>query len=242
MKLSFVCMDCVRENDLNNHNFIELDIQDGGIYRSVCSKGHKVTNTLQNEQFEVLFEMGALALLDGYSRESVSSFASALERFYEYSIKVLLLQKGINYEEIKKTWKMVARQSERQLGAFYFLYLNEFKEVPPKLPDKCTTFRNDVIHKGYIPKRQEVISYATEVYNYINLISKTLRSECREHIMTPFSYRQKELMEKEVIGTLQSQVVPTMIDMALDDELFGKEPFEQALEDLKRRIGLGFVR
>lgn len=57
-----------------------------------CSHGHKTTTIVQNPKYEILFDIGANAIVDGYYREAVSSFTSSLERFYEYSIKILCKQ------------------------------------------------------------------------------------------------------------------------------------------------------
>ena len=50
---------------------------------------------MNNLKFELLFELGINALIDGYPREAVSSFASALERFYEFFCQVAALALSI---------------------------------------------------------------------------------------------------------------------------------------------------
>ena len=59
-------------------------VSDDGRYEIRCQAGHLSTVFLDNLKFELLFEMGLNALLDGYPRDAVSSFASSLERFYEF--------------------------------------------------------------------------------------------------------------------------------------------------------------
>ncbi|OKY76591.1 MAG: hypothetical protein BM485_05040, partial [Desulfobulbaceae bacterium DB1] len=58
------------------------------------------------------------------------------------------------------TWKQVTNQSERQFGAFLFLYLleqkTEFDQKKYKI-EELKKFRNKVIHKGYLPNEQETI-------------------------------------------------------------------------------------
>ncbi|WP_281888416.1 hypothetical protein [Paenibacillus sp. YYML68] len=84
MKLKLVCSICAREEEIQNLSETYVEVQEGSYYRVVCRKGHETTVFLQEEKFEILFEMGSMALLDGYPREAVSSFASSLERFYEF--------------------------------------------------------------------------------------------------------------------------------------------------------------
>ena len=63
-------------------------------------------------------------------------------------------------------------QSERQFGAFLFLYLvNE--GTPFRTGKELATydtkfgFRNKVIHAGYFPSRKEVLEFARYVYDLI---------------------------------------------------------------------------
>ncbi len=72
-----------------------IEFRDDGRYEVTCPKGHKSVTILQQQKFEVLFDIGAYAIVDGYYREAVSSFTSSLERFYEFFVKAVLLNKGI---------------------------------------------------------------------------------------------------------------------------------------------------
>ncbi len=154
MKLLISCQKCLTEEKINDLNFVEVEMCDDGIYKMTCDNGHESTTFLQEQKFEILFDLGAMAFMDGYYREAVSSFAASLERFYEFCVEAILSSKNIDYEQYLKTWKMVAAQSERQTGAYYFLYLNEFGEAPAAAEQKQVEFRNNVIHKGYIPKKK----------------------------------------------------------------------------------------
>ncbi|HHF3271850.1 TPA: hypothetical protein ACPJ2V_004637 [Vibrio diabolicus] len=114
---------------------------------------------LNAAKYEILYDLGMNALGDGYTRESVSSFASALERFYEFFIKFQMVNTGITSELADQAWKTVSNQSERQLGAFTYLYLSSLGELPPELSSNDRGFRNKVIHKGYIPSVDEAIGF-----------------------------------------------------------------------------------
>jgi hypothetical protein len=140
-------------------------MNDGIFYKMQCKNGHASNFVLQAEKFELLFEMGTMALLAGYTREAVSSFASSLERFYEYAIELILTHRGIESDRFEATWKLMSAQSERQLGAFYLTFLMNFGEAPE--PFSMVEFRNKVIHKGYIPSTQEVEAYGENILNHI---------------------------------------------------------------------------
>jgi len=47
------------------------ELQDSGIAIDTCSMGHQFAVVHQGQKFELLFESGALALIDGYPREAV---------------------------------------------------------------------------------------------------------------------------------------------------------------------------
>jgi hypothetical protein len=114
VKLPIACFDCGVENEVYSY----VEISDDNVLRAKCPSGHEGAAAMQNPRFELLFESGAYALVDGYTREAASSFAVALERFYEYWVQCTLLDGGASPECVRTFWKEVAKQSERQLGAF----------------------------------------------------------------------------------------------------------------------------
>ena len=121
--------------------------QDGPFYELTCAAGHTTVMILSNHKYDVLFQMAAYAINDGYYRDSVVTFTSSLERFYEFAIKCMTPDTG-PARCVEESWKRVARQSERQLGAFIFLWLREFAEIAPLLSDEEYGFRNRVVHDG----------------------------------------------------------------------------------------------
>ena len=149
-----------------------LSYRDDGRYEVACPKGHQAVVFLQQQKFELLFDIGAYAIADGYYREAVSSFAASLERFYEFFIRALMLQKGIASEVIDAAWKTLAAQSERQLGAFTLLYALEFGRPAQLLSSARIAFRNDVVHKGRIPTRPEALDYGQAVLDVVRPILK----------------------------------------------------------------------
>ena len=117
-----------------------------------CSAGHRTAVVIPSPKFEILLESGATALIEGFTLEACASFSAALERFYEFALRVVSLARGVSPELYAKMFAEMARQSERQLGAFMLLFAIEFGE-PYRLDQKITEFRNSVIHKGSIQKR-----------------------------------------------------------------------------------------
>jgi hypothetical protein len=110
-------MKCTDVEGIQNFKELYVELNDNSVYKLICDKGHESIVFIQEQKFEILFEMGTMALLDGYTREAVSSIAAAIERFYEFCIQVFVINKGIDYEVFEKTWKLMKSQSERQIGA-----------------------------------------------------------------------------------------------------------------------------
>lgn len=173
MKFNHTCPYCMKEafsnSGLNTLTFRLTPhmIHDSGVHDITCPKGHEYSVVLNAAKYEILFDVGMNALNDGYTRESVSSFASSLERFYEFFIKFQVLNCGSSQELADKAWKTVSNQSERQLGAFTYLYLFNFGDLPPELGNDDRGFRNKVVHKGYIPSTKEALEFGRVVYNHI---------------------------------------------------------------------------
>lgn len=137
------------------------------------SHGHVHDIILQQGRFEVLAETAMQALVDGYYREAVTSFAASLERTYQFYIDVVTADAGIDLSLREANWKIVARQSERQLGMFLGLYLMANKVPPPVLASDQLKFRNRVVHQGYLPTEEQAVEFGQAV---VNLIQPLLNS------------------------------------------------------------------
>ena len=147
----------------------------------MLSRGHKSAILLQSLKFEVLLESGANALLEGFTFEACAAFSAALERFYEFSLHVICIAHGMSEELFQKMYDEMARQSERQLGAFMMLYAVEFDEAH-KLDKQIVEFRNGVIHKGVIPDLDEAKKFCSAVYEIIAGLYEKLSGKYSEHI------------------------------------------------------------
>lgn len=184
MKLLLPCMQCFQELGYPRNEFSFFEFRDDGRHEVCCTRGHKSITVLQQQKFEILFDIGAHAIIDGYYRESISSFTSSLERFYEFCIKVICERRKVNEHLFAKSWKTVVSQSERQFGAFLFLWVNEFGELPIVLSNKEVEFRNKVIHQGKIPNKDDALKYGTAVLNIVRPLLQSLYKLCPDEIST----------------------------------------------------------
>ena len=88
---------------------IAVELRDDFVYEIECMQGHRTVVALQNPKFEILFELGVMALLDGYPREALSSMAAAVERFHEFHVEAICIHREIPYDTHEKAWETSTR-------------------------------------------------------------------------------------------------------------------------------------
>lgn len=251
MKFNTGCVLCVKEQNEDSPNNYQLELRDDRTYPMTCSRGHETVVVLENIAYELLFDLGIYALLDGYNREAVANFVAATERFYEFGIAVMMKERLDHFtflDEHKKTWALMSNQSERQLGAFAMLYLSTFKtapdllanfdlEVPGQRKQSHAAFRNSVIHKGKFPTRVEAMRFAEDTFNYIkmNLIKLKLLSESVGYV---YDKQLRDYLSTDVIGkTIMNQSENTVFRSSRKVEEVEELTFESVLEDKKKYKG-----
>jgi len=243
------CMQCLEEQVFPNSKFEIDEMNNSGLLYTTCSNGHNSLTIIQEHKFEILFDFGVMALLDGYPRESITSISASLERFYEYYINIICLKHNIKIENFDNLWKNVDNQSERQFGAYLFVYfIDKQGETPPIIDDIKPTienqsknntktwksFRNNVVHKGYIPSKKEVLAYMELVFNHIWDLIEELKKNCKEEISQFWlNYDKKRYPKNNEIKTTNMSI-NTIVSLNTPR----KESFEEALKDKKKSIEL----
>ncbi|SMB90449.1 hypothetical protein [Deinococcus hopiensis] len=161
------------------HREVRVEFTDSAVHDLSCSQcGSRFCVFVRKHKFEVLFDLGTRALMDGYAREAVASFAASLERFFEFYVRAYALERqagteggfGAALKAWEGTWRHVSSQSERQMGMMALAYLLREGREPDFLTPKAlgVDFRNRVIHRGYLPRREEVDAYAARVFALID--------------------------------------------------------------------------
>jgi len=173
--------DAVNSGKPPPYTFVPGEMDDSSAVFVTCPKGHRSAVLQNHRKHEILFESGAAALTDEYANEAVSSFAAGLERLYEFFIRVVCRKWGISQEVFNKSWKLVTRQSERQFGAFCFLYALETGSTF-SLPRRIPEFRNRVLHQGYIPPIKEVYDFAEIIFLTIRNVMAKLQESAGESV------------------------------------------------------------
>lgn len=234
MKLPLICTECVMTGQFTDL-FQEVEVQEGNLYELVCRNGHQSSVIVQTPKFEMLFEIGAAAILDGYYREAISSFAASLERLYEFFVTVALIQREIPDETIASLWKQ-ANLSERQLGAFIVMYTLETGQAPPLLSGERTKFRNKVIHQGRIPTRAEAISFGQDVLQLIRdvmlVVAERLPRGMLEATMRPMveATRKRQNTTKPAV----TMAPTTIVGISVSDASHHTRSLAEALQVLEQ--------
>lgn len=228
MKLLLHCPQC---EQTAASRYVEMNYE--GVYELNCESGHRTLVILPLQKFEILFQMGSLAFLDGYPREAALDFAAALERFFEFAIMVMLSQQQVPKAQIKATWKQLSHQSERQIGAFFMLYLQLFGQQPPYVDNKWVSFRNSITHRGEIPTVEKAEAYASYLWQYmINLLTKLKERQAdglRRYVLS-----QDVKASNGVIVT--TAAIPTMISVLHENVT---DSFADSLAVLRQLIEKG---
>ena len=233
MRLLIPCMKCVHDSGAPRLAIARVEVRDDGRYELTCPNGHKAVTLLQQQKFEVLFDIGAYAILDGYYREAVSSFAASLERFYEFAIHVFLHNSGVPGEVVSSCWKEVSRQSERQLGAFVLLWASFFHSKPELLGTKRTEFRNDVVHKGKIPSKSEALSFGNAVLDILRKNMLQLRGELGNSVQRIVVQRLHDMQVGQPAEQPSTMCANTIVSLSAGEASHHQGSLEQHLAELQ---------
>ncbi len=207
MKIIIPCMQC------NANVGVVFIVTGDGFYEATCPNNHNIKYILQEQLFELLFDIGLHAIKDDYFREAVSSFAASLERFYEFYIKLIAYRNGKEEKEIELSWKAIKNQSERQMGAFIFTYLNENGKSPNVLDNRNVSFRNNVIHRGAIPTKELAVEFGQSVLDIVNPIIRDLKINSSKELAESVFRHQDEVRKK--FGVTNSGIsIPTVISLS----------------------------
>lgn len=180
MKSLLQCVECTKSGSVQPYLFVG-DYYDGHTVEATCPLGHAAFSIVQNPKFETLLTAAADALIHDQTLQAVACLAASRERLFELAIRVFARSSGVDPGNFEASWKEVASQSERQFGAFLFLYLAATGK-PYEFDKKLATARNAALHKGEIPTTGEAFDYAGKVYQEISNLANYLRTDHKESL------------------------------------------------------------
>jgi len=106
------------------------------------------------------------------------------------------------------------------------------------LSSKSVRFRNDVIHKGSIPSRQEALEYGSEVLALVREQLKEVKQRFPDGVRSSIGehLRRSRRTGDEWAGTM---TIPTIISLSRDDEAYNSRTLTEAIEDTREWMRLG---
>jgi hypothetical protein len=230
MKTKILCAECSKAAS-GIVAFFTVIFREDGLYTGKCPKGHDLFLATQTLHHEMLFEIGLNAVVDGYYREAVSSFAASVERFFEFALRVLMSNHKTPPTVINDAWRRVASQSERQYGAYLLLYVATFGELLTVLSQTIIELRNEVIHKGKLPEKGAVLKFGKAGYDVIQNGMRKLRADCIADVNKALGEHVHKITVK--MGDRYPrgfQVTQTALNV-IEDISKGFKPFEQLVKE-----------
>ncbi len=179
MRLEFYCWKCPKGTPGRR---VTAAFNESGYYSFTCAHGHVHDIVTGSMLFELLAETAMQAIVDGYYRDAIASFAASYERALQFYIDVVARARATSPATFDATWKLVSSQSERQIGMYAGVYLLENNAVPPLLAQKHVAFRNRVIHQGYLPSEAEAVLFGQAVVDLLQPLLNAMMHRYTPHI------------------------------------------------------------
>lgn len=237
MRVKVPCGVCANVPDPGTYNFLLFDgeLDNIGYVHVSCNVGHKSIVVYDSRRYEVLLQSATSALLDGYSNEAIATYSAALERAYEFYIRVVLCAHGINQKNIESAWKGVSSQSERQFGAFHFLRLLEHGEAL-ELDEDIPKVRNAIIHRGKIASTDLASDFGSRVFLRIKQIESSL-TKFPDDVQAEQEY-EIEVQKQKVPSGIES-VVMKSFSLKVDSETGEVVVFPETFDDYLSAVSNG---
>lgn len=178
------------------HLLIQVSVSDENKYAVTCNRGHRFTLIYPEERFELLLRSAATAYINGDYRGVVTSATASLERLYEFAFKAMCHHHRIPKSDVGNSWAIIAKQSERQLGAFVGLFLLTTKVTPNVLGNNQVQFRNDVTHNGSFASEPKSRAFAEKVLALELDILHKLKETIPDALKDYYSSGAKNLIEE----------------------------------------------
>ena len=243
MKIFFLCDKCLESQSLEHlsndpvdyaiQKFYPLPVSESCVYEFVCDNGHLNEKKDVRQKFQILLVSGTSAIMDGYLREGILSYHSALERFLEFCIKVWAVKLDIDHEKFEKIWARFKNSSERQLGAFSMIYLFQYDKIPECISD-LSKFRNRINHQGYFPSLNETYSYCDKVLKFIADALNTVKDQDEDHYLKTLRSTSGDATEEQILRVNIFGV--HVLELFPDNGRIVPRPVERIVEDWRKRL------
>lgn len=225
-----MCHECLKT--FEDDSFIVFDFNDDLIVDIKCPMGHSYKARINDKKFELFLQSGAVAFINEYYHEALFNFIVARERFFEFCIRFFCKKLDIKIDVVEKNFKHIENSSERQIGAFLFLYLLHFKKSYPFKMDDVAKVRNGLFHKGKIYSPKEVKETCKLIYDEIYEVVEQLVLDTGDldlfHILTS---KIQDDIENNLVHSYSATISMCAIFFSLDRSR--EKSFYEAIERFK---------
>lgn len=183
-----------------------------GIMQQVCPKcSSRIILINQAVQFEICLQCAIEQFLQDNRSESVFLLAKSRECFFEFVIGLLLFERTLTIDI-----DLGVKLSERRLGAFIASYFFRFNEII-NVNEMDYKLRNDIMHSGKYPKRDEVIKFGNNVLQLYYKVMNKIKEDVDNDILYKYISATKESKVNTYLKTfegkeIQQQVCSDAID------------------------------
>ncbi|WP_455654914.1 hypothetical protein [Phascolarctobacterium sp.] len=230
------CMECQRETGIPNLTFFDKKEQNNKLaYEITCNKGHTSIVIQQAFRFEILFDMACISYLNKDYTSVVKHCATSIERFHECFIQSVWFSDDKPFAELEESyklyWKQIKHSSERQLGSFYSFYLKRYQKLDYDITYKKASFRNGVVHTGYICNESETYNYLELSYNYMYCILKQIHEDLKKGFYDAITYNLKQISSKYPNNQISTFCDFHIISSIMSDEIKSPKPLKNKLKE-----------
>jgi hypothetical protein len=157
---------------------IMMPYQDGPLYYLTCPSGHEERVLLGTPKHEILFQMGSYALLDENYWAAIAMFGSSLEEFWEFAHQCIYAYQKVtplplprvnepgNKARFENAWREVFKPQPPGTRQY---------PEPPVLTKDQYEIRNQVMHRGHIPTKEEAVDLGNAVLTRVAPATDALR-------------------------------------------------------------------
>lgn len=194
--LNFMCFKCNEkslstkgcENEINSYIVKNLDMD--GMLSVTCPKCNGTIIVVnQCLQFEICLQCAVERFLTADYAEAVFLLAKSREAFVEFVIDLLCYERRLKVDLNKNGLRL----SERRYGFFDGLYFMRFGDViNMRLLDSATKLRNDIIHNGVYPKKQQVIDFGNSILQFFYKVIDKIKSNIPTDVYMRYMHSIKQ--------------------------------------------------
>jgi hypothetical protein len=115
------------------------------------------------------------------------------------------------------------------------LYTTDFEKSPPIPSGPQTNFRNEVIHNGKIPTREEAVKYGQAMLDIIRSVLQEAKKKYPKGVDRTIGLHLAHCLSAKDKGIPVSTMgISTIISLSFSDSGHDERPLEKAIQELRQ--------